>query len=128
MAWYLISRSPWASLEGEVEDEVCTCNPIDFDNLRLFICENYMHVSSEDWFKLDPDSEKCVFVGYAKSVNWFELWHPIKNKMVINIDVILDEQLMLKQSVARNVSTSKGETSIKQVIQVDVHPRPVNNM
>lgn len=55
-------------------------------------------------------------MSYAKGVKEFKIWDPIKNKMVIIKYVIFDEQLMSKKSVTTDVSTSKGETSNKQVI------------
>lgn len=58
----------------------------------------------------------------------FKLWDPIKKKTVISRNVILYENLMLKQSITPYVSTFEGETSSKHVIHVDVDPPPVNNM
>lgn len=48
--------------------------------------------------------------------------------MVINRDIIVYEQLMLKQSVIIAVLASEEETPNKQVIQVDVDLPLVNNL
>lgn len=106
MACYHINMSPQSSLDGEVEDEVCTCNPIDLDSLSISRCPSYMHISSENQSKLDPKSKKRVFSGYVKREKGFKFWDLIKKKMAINKDVILGEQLMLKQTIATNVSAS----------------------
>lgn len=54
MACYLVNKSPWASLDGNIAEEVRTGNPIDLSNLRIFRCLSYMHISSENGSKLDP--------------------------------------------------------------------------
>lgn len=57
MACYLVKKSPRASLNGKVAEEVWTCNPVDISNLRIFGCPTYVHISSEDQSKLDPKSK-----------------------------------------------------------------------
>lgn len=87
MACYLNNRSLCASLEGSVADKVWTSNPIDLDNLRIFKCPAYMHISREDRSKLDLNSKKFVFVGYAKDVKWFMLYDLIKKKMLFLMSI-----------------------------------------
>jgi transposase InsO family protein len=128
MACYLINRSPRASLEGKVAEEVWTGKPIDLDNLRIFGCPAFVHISSEDRSKLDPKSKKCVFVGYSKGVKGFKLWDPVSKKMILSRDVVFDEQSMLKQSLEIEVSESAGSSPGREVIQVDIEPTPTNNI
>jgi hypothetical protein len=128
MACYLINRSPRASLEGKVAEEVWTGKPIDLDNLRIFGCPAFVHISSEDRSKLDPKSKKCVFVGYSKGVKGFKLWDPVSKKMILSRDVVFDEQSMLKQSLEIEVSESAGGSPGREVIQVDIEPTPTNNI
>lgn len=67
---YLINKSPHASLEGNVVDKIWTCNPINLENLRIFWCLSFGHICSEDRYKLDLKTKKCVFVIYVKGVKW----------------------------------------------------------
>lgn len=115
-------------MEGKVAEEVWICNPIYFEILKIFRYPSYVHISREDRSKLDSKSKKCVFVGYAKGVKGFKLWNAIKKKTVISRDVVFYKQLMLKQSVATDVSASEEETFSKEVINVDVYTPPVNNL
>lgn len=69
---FLINRSPWASLEGKVVEEVWIGNPLDLNNLTNFGFLSYMHISSKNQSKLDPKSKKCVFIGNAKGVKGFK--------------------------------------------------------
>lgn len=48
MACYLVNRSPRASLDAKVAEEVWIGNPIDLSNLRIFGCPIYVHISSKD--------------------------------------------------------------------------------
>lgn len=113
MACCLINGLPRASLEGKVISEVWICNHIDLDNLRNFGSLDYVHISSEDRYKLDPKSKKCVFVSYTKCVKRFKLWDPMKKRMVIIKDFVFNEKLMFKKSVATNVLAPEEETSNK---------------
>lgn len=88
MACYLINRPLHASLDLKVSDDIWTRHPIDLDNLRIFWCPTYVHISSEDRPKLDLKSKKCVFSDYAKDVKGFKLCDLIKKKMVMIKDVV----------------------------------------
>jgi hypothetical protein len=62
MTYFLINRSPRASLDGKVAEEVLTNNKIDYSGLRVFGCLVYVHVSSDKRLKLDPKSRQRVFL------------------------------------------------------------------
>lgn len=81
-----------------------------------------MHISCEDQSKLDPKLKKCVFVGYTKGMKGFKLWDMVKKNMVISIYVVFYDHLMLKQSIATDMSAFEGESFNKKVIQMDVDP------
>jgi hypothetical protein len=48
MACYLINRSPRATLDGKVAEEVWTGNEVDYTGLRKFGCLAYVHIPSEE--------------------------------------------------------------------------------
>ena len=66
MACYLINRSPRATLDGKVTEEVWTGNEVNYSGLRVFGCPAYVHILSEEWSKLDRKSRQCVFLKYGK--------------------------------------------------------------
>ena len=47
MACYLINRSPKATLDGKVAEEVWTGNEVDYSRLRVFGCLAYAHIARE---------------------------------------------------------------------------------
>ena len=56
MACYLINRSPKATLDGKVAEEVWTGSPVDYSGLRVFGCPAYVHIPNEEKSKLDAKS------------------------------------------------------------------------
>lgn len=60
-------------------------------NLRIFGCQAYVHISSEDRSKFYHKSKQCIFIGYNKGVKGNKLWDPIKRRVVSNRDVVFVE-------------------------------------
>lgn len=98
MVCYLINMSPRASLDGKVIHGVWTGNPIDLDNLRVFRCLTYVHISKEDQIKLDPKLKKYVFkveevclCRLRKRCEGVQVMGSDQNNMVITGDVVFHE-------------------------------------
>ena len=64
MACYLINRSPKATLDGKVAEEVWIGSPVDYSSLRVFGCSAYVRIPNEERSKLDAKSIQCIFLGY----------------------------------------------------------------
>ena len=60
IAVYLINRTPNASLQFKVPEELWLGHPVSYQRLRTFGCEAYAHVPKELRAKLDPKSRKCI--------------------------------------------------------------------
>ena len=58
---------------------------LDIEN----IC--YVHVPQELGTKLDPKSEKCVFVGYSLEQKGYRCYHPSTRELKVSRDVVFDE-------------------------------------
>lgn len=69
--WWTIKRSTRASLEGKAPVEVWTDNPIDIDNLRIFRCSAYVHISSEDRYPNFIKSRRSVASSFTQKV-WMD--------------------------------------------------------
>ncbi|KAL2235828.1 UNVERIFIED_CONTAM: Retrovirus-related Pol polyprotein from transposon TNT 1-94 [Sesamum indicum] len=92
-AAYLINRSPSVPLLGNIPEKVWTNSDVDFTSLRIFGCAAFCHYNGD---KLDPRSQKCVFIGYPPGVKGYRLW--LKNqpgfKVIVSRDVIFNESEM----------------------------------
>lgn len=58
--------------------------------MKIFRCQYFVHIQDTQQSKLDSKSWECV--------KGFKLWDAILKKFIVNIDVILDEESILKSS------------------------------
>ena len=107
-------------MDRKVAYEVWTGNPVDFNNLRIFGCLAFVHISNDERSKLVPKSKKCVFVGYSKGVKGFKFWDPISKKMVINKDAVFEKQSMLPKIVDTTMPVSDRASLNSMEVQVDL--------
>ena len=114
MACYLINRSPRASLDGKVVEEVWTGNEVDYSRLRVFGCPAYTHIARDERSKLDAKSRQCIFLGNLKGVKGFKLWDPKAN------DVIFDEKVMLHNTQKEEKQSPKNHYSDEYVVHVEL--------
>ena len=116
MVFYLINRSPRATLDGKVVEEVWTGNEVDYSRLRVFGCLAYAHIAGDERSKLDAKSRQCIFLGYQKGVKGFQLWDPKANKVVISKDVIFDEKVVFQNTQKEDKQASKNHYSDEYVL------------
>jgi hypothetical protein len=57
-ACFITNRSPSATVDFKVQDEVWTGKPVNYSVLRIFGYPTYVHVQSEEWSKLDSKKKK----------------------------------------------------------------------
>ena len=98
---YLINRSPSMEIDCKILEEVWTNHSCDYSNLKIFGCEAYALTPKNQRFKLDPRSNKCIFVGYDDVMKGYRLWDPTTHKIVISIDEFFDESSLIKSENVR---------------------------
>lgn len=98
--FYFINHMPNASLKFKVCEELWTKHLVFCHRLETFGCEAYAHVSKELHAKLDPKSQKCIFVGYGLDGQFgYCLWDPESRSILRNNDVVFNEIKMHKQRI-----------------------------
>jgi len=71
-----------------------------YNHLHIFGCEAFAHVPKELRKKLDPKSQKCIFMGYGETREMgYHLWDPESKKIIRSHDVVFNEKLMHKSPV-----------------------------
>ena len=90
VATHVRNCSPTCALE-ETPYERWNNEKPDVSVLRVFGCKAYARVPDEKRKKLDPKSQKCIFVGYPTGVKGYKLYDPVKQKMIVRRDVVFIE-------------------------------------
>jgi transposase InsO family protein len=91
---YIRNRSPTAA-RHKTPWELFFGNPPDVSHLRVFGSTVYAHVPKELRKKLDPLSQKGIFVGYEANSKAYRILLDT-GKMIVSRDVIFDENASLK--------------------------------
>ena len=73
----------------------------DVSNFRVFGCKAYARIPDEKRKKLDPKSQKCIFIGYPAGVKGYKLYDPSTRKMMVRRDVIFVENVF-DHSIEKN--------------------------
>jgi hypothetical protein len=90
---YLVNRSPTNFIECKTPEEVWSCKPTNYSNLKVFGCPAYFHMNEG---MLEPRANKSFFVEYPMNVKGYKLWCPNLSKIFISRDVTFYESAMLK--------------------------------
>ena len=61
IACYMLNQSPSSVLDDKNPHEVWTGKKPSLEHLRVFGCDDYVHVPKENRSKLDNKDEKCIF-------------------------------------------------------------------
>jgi hypothetical protein len=89
--YYLVNRSPSSTLDDKTPHEVWFGKKPSLQHIRVFGCDDYVHVPKENRSKLDKKVEKCIFIGYKDGVKGYKLWNPETKKTVYSRDVVFRE-------------------------------------
>ena len=68
-----------------------------------------MHVPDVDRNKLQPKSNKCIFLGYSDERKAYRLYNPTTKKIVASRDVVFKEQPHAKEDADGSSSLSPNE-------------------
>jgi hypothetical protein len=96
---YLENRSLSTAINYKTPEEVRISHLCDYSNLKIFCCDAYDFISKDQCSKLDPRSNKYVFVGYGDRVKGYRLWDPTTHKLIISRDVVFDESSLIKSNM-----------------------------
>ena len=115
-AVHIINWSPNIRLGRKVPEEVWTGKPPSYQHLRVFGGVAYVHIRREERTKIEPKSQKCIFLGYGDSGEMgYRLWDLENRKIIRSKDVIFDETCMYKEPVEPQEPT-------RVIIDDDIHP------
>jgi len=76
-AIYLLNRTPTVAIHESTPEMRLTGFRPEVRHLKVFGCIAYVHVPNERRRKLDPKTEKCVFIGYALDRKAYKCFNPV---------------------------------------------------
>ena len=60
-------------------------------HLKVFGCVCFVHIPQEVRTKMEPRSEKCIFIGYSMEQKGYKCYNPITKEVRVSRDVVFDE-------------------------------------
>ena len=80
---YIINQPPSTPLQFKIPQELWSSKQQNYDRFHAFGCEAYSHVPKELRHKLDPKSQKCIFIGYGVDEEvGYPLWYFESHKLI----------------------------------------------
>ena len=92
-AIHTLNRSPTSAVPGMTPYQAYYGSKPDVSHFRVFGCDAYVHIPKTDRGKLDPKSQKLLFVGYNPVSTGYRLYDPRRLVISLSRDVIFDEQV-----------------------------------
>ena len=84
IACYLVYISPSSPLEGKTPHEEWIGKKSSLSHLRVFRCDEYVHVRKEKITNMDIRYEMCIFIGYKDGLKGYNIWNQETSKFVYN--------------------------------------------
>ena len=98
MVVYLQNKSPHRSLGNLTPEEDFSWNRSQLTHLRIFRRATYSQVPKEKRTKLDPTTEKGIFVRYSETSKAYQIYIPTLRTMVVRWDVRFEEERAFRRS------------------------------
>src|SRR6516165_3154678 len=109
-AMFILNRVPSKSVE-QTPYEIWTGKKPSFYYMKIWGCEAY--VKCLDSEKLQPKSDKCLFVGYPKETKGYYFYHPQENKVFVALHtVFLKKEFITMMDNGRKVELDEDRSEI----------------
>jgi hypothetical protein len=90
---YIMNQTPTTTIHGMTPEEKFTGKKPDISHFKMFGCIAYVHVLDEKRSKLDPKTEKCIFIRYSLEQKGYKCFNPSTRKLQVSRDVVFDEMV-----------------------------------
>jgi hypothetical protein len=61
-------------------NEVWSAQNPSISHLKVFSCDEFIHVPKEKRSKMDKKEVKCIFIGYKEGMKGYKLWNSASRK------------------------------------------------
>ena len=108
-ATFTLNRVPSKSVQN-MPYEMCTGKHPSMSFMKIWGCEAY--VKRQTSTKLEPKSEKCVFVGYPKETKGYYFFNPTENKILVaRTGVFLEREFVSRKGSGRKIELEEVRES-----------------
>ncbi|HEY4964373.1 MAG TPA: hypothetical protein VIH90_06815, partial [Candidatus Saccharimonadales bacterium] len=91
--------------------------------VRIWGCDVYVRKLFSD--KLEPKSEKCLFVGYPKETKGYYFYNPEENKVFIaRRGTFLEEDFISQRASGSRIDLEEVRDPEINVEPMEIHPNP----
>lgn len=97
---FLQNRSAHRILGRVTPEEAFTSKKLDVSHFWIFGTRVYCHVSKDSSKKLEPTTEKGIFVGYSETAQAYRVYLPRLGETVLRRDVRFQEDQALRDSLS----------------------------
>jgi len=120
---YIMNRTPTTTVHNMTPKKKFTSKKLNVSHLRVFGCIAYMHVPEEKRSKLDPKTEKCIFIGYSLEQKGYRCFNSSTRKLQVSRDVVFNKMVswysplkVAEDGEARNGDVSSNVEQESQLI------------
>jgi hypothetical protein len=103
--------SPHKVVGSMTPEEAFSGKKLEVGHFWIFGCIKYSHVPCEKRKKLEPTTERGIFVGYSETSKSFHIYLPSSRKTVLRRDVKFEED----EAFRKSRGTERGENSSPQI-------------
>eukprot|EP00951_Prasinocladus_malaysianus_P026715 scaffold237829_cov15-Prasinocladus_malaysianus.AAC.1 len=107
---YLRNRSPTSSSDNKTPWELFSGDIPDVSHLRIFGATAYAQIPKNLRRKLDPASQKGVFIGYETNSKAYRILLDNPRRVIVSRDVIVNEEIDMRDTIQVNDSDNEEET------------------
>ncbi|MCO5596984.1 hypothetical protein L7F22_051056 [Adiantum nelumboides] len=90
-AVYIMNKTPTAAVHDVTPEKNFSGKKPDLRHFKVSGCIAYVHVPDELRTKLDPKTEKCIFIGYSLEQKGYKCYNPITRHVRVIRDVVFYE-------------------------------------
>ena len=106
---YILNCNYTKAIKGQTPHEAYSGKKPSISHFRTVGCECYVHVPDAKRNKLQPKSNKCIFLGYSDERKAYRLYNPTTKKIVASRNVVFKEQPHAKEDANESYSLSPDE-------------------
>ena len=120
---YIMNLCTTSGVHELTPHEVYVGKKPTLSHLRVFRSIAYVHILIEKRHKLDPNFEKCIFVGYSSKKKGYKCFNPSTRLVRVSRDVIFDK--LSTWCKPNSTSSRPTEEESDTISDDDIQPRAI---